>query len=64
MLMLHLDQERVLQPTRTRTGEQVTLSQETCEFVLQFCLHCMSAAEARLALQPKRFAFLEEETQP
>lgn len=61
MLMLMLDQERTMKKTRNDKGAMVTLNEETCEFILKYVFSCMTSAEYRLALTPKKYSFLEED---
>jgi len=52
MLMLHLDEERTSGKTsKTRDGEFVRLSKETCEFILSYVLFCMSPAIAKIVFE-------------
>ena len=61
MLMLKLDDDRTMIPTRDKDGNMVTLSASTCSFIMSFCLFSMSDAERVACLRPKTFKFLEEE---
>ena len=61
MLMLKLDDDRTMIPTRDKHGNMVTLSASTCSFIMAFCLHSMSDAERKACLRPKTFKFLEDQ---
>ena len=61
MLMLKLDDDRTMTPTRDKNGKMVTLSANTCSFIMSFCLFSMSNAERKACLRPKTFTFTEEQ---
>lgn len=61
MLMLMLDEERTMKWTRDSKGRMNMLSAHSCRFIFAYCMHCMSPAEARLALKPKTHQFTEEQ---
>ena len=61
MLMLKLDDDRTMIPTRDKDGNMVTLSPSTCSFIMSFCLFSMSDAERKACLRPKTFTFTEDQ---
>ena len=59
--MLMLAEERTMKFTRNKHGEMVRLSEDTCNFILRYCLNCLTPAEHRLALTPRIYHFLEDD---
>jgi hypothetical protein len=62
MLLLKLSEDcRMDKKTRNKDGDMVRLSNYTAEFLLSFCLFCMSSKVAELALEKPTPAFLLEQ---